>query len=241
MILCVDMGNTFTHFAAFDGLDLVEQDRVPTAEAGRLPPLASDRRYTRVAVGSVAPSRTHALLASLEHATGQAALVAGVSLPIPIRNLARPPERVGVDRLFNALAAWRRVRGQAVVVSIGTAITVDLLTAAGAFGGGAIAPGPDLLMRAMTRAELLPAVEFALPARAAGLNTDEAMRSGAWWGVVGAVERLVAQVRQESSGPARVLATGGWAAALAPHIASVDEVVPTLTLEGLAIAALAVP
>ena len=240
MILCVDMGNTFTHFAAMDGLAVVEQDRVPTAESGRLPPLASDHRYDRMAVGSVAPSRTPALLASLEHATGQPVLVAGQSLPIPVRNLARPPERVGVDRLLNVLAAWRRVHGQAVVVDIGTAITVDQLTAAGEFGGGAIAPGPDLLMRAMTRAELLPAVEFSLPPRAAGLDTDAAMRSGAWWGVVGAVERLIAQLRAEAPGPARVLATGGWAAALAPHIPSIHEVVPALTLEGLAIAASAV-
>jgi len=238
MRLCVNIGNTSTQFGLFDGMRLLAFDRMPTEAVGRdpLPPAVRGAAVESAVVGSVAPSRTRPVCRALEAALRVQPRVAGQDVPVPIEVRVRFPERVGVDRLLNALAAHRRVRAQTIVVDAGTAVTVDVVSASGAFCGGAIAPGPDLLLAAMHQGtEKLPRVAFEKPAFALGADTEEAMRSGAFWGAVGLVERLIRQVRGELLGRARVLATGGAMPLLAPHVAAVDALVPELTLEGLAL------
>ena len=237
MLLCVDIGNSSTHFGVFDGDDLAEESRVFTAEAHRPPPWIASRAIERVAISSVAPSRTAAVRDALAEITGLDPLVVGQGLGIPIKVLLPDPEAVGADRLLAALAAWERRRGATVVVDVGTAVTVDAVDADGAFLGGAIAPGPNMMLAALeSGAEQLPRIAIERPARAIGRDTKEAMRSGAYWGAVGLVGELIRQVKSELPGPAAVIATGGRVALLADRLTDVDAVVPALTLEGLAIA-----
>ena len=109
-------------------------------------------------------------------------LLAASDLPLTV-DLKRP-DMVGVDRLLDAVAAnCLRTPGRpAVVVDVGTAITVDLLSAKGAFRGGAIVPGIAMSARALHEfTDLLPLiemVELAAPPPPVGTATTTAMRSG---------------------------------------------------------------
>lgn len=238
MLLCIEIGNSRTHWGLFKEGKLGRHGTCPAAEG--LPDLAAiaGEGVQRLLLASVAPSRTERLAQEAETTTGVRAEVIGKDLSVPIPARVDHPERVGADRLLGALAAYRRAGGACVVVDAGTAVTVDLVDASGAFCGGAIAPGPGLLMESMERrAELLPEVRFAKPASAVGKNTADAMRSGAFWGAVGAVRELIRRVAAEADGPCRVLGTGGWMDVLAPHLPALEAVVPCLTLEGMAIAA----
>jgi type III pantothenate kinase len=90
------------------------------------------------------------------------------------------PETIGADRLANAAAAVALYGSPAIVVDFGTAVTFDVISAAGDYAGGVIAPG----LNAMTdylhnRTALLPRVSLREPHRAIGRSTVEAMRSGA--------------------------------------------------------------
>ena len=144
-------------------------------------------------------------------------LLAAGDLPLEVR-LPRP-DMVGVDRLLDALAAnrLRRPGRPAVVIDVGTAITVDLVSAEGAFLGGAILPGIAMSARALHEfTDLLPLVdmsELAGPPPALGDETVAAMRSGLFWGAVGAVRQLIDQL----AGDARpqVILTGGAGPAVA--------------------------
>src|SRR5262249_39329320 len=81
---------------------------------------------------------------------------------LPLRVLLERPDRVGIDRLLDAVAAnSRRVPGvPAVVIDVGTAVTVDWLDGTGAFRGGAILPGLRLMAHALhDYTALLPLVE----------------------------------------------------------------------------------
>lgn len=148
-------------------------------------------------------------------------------------NRYQPPESLGADRYAALVAARRRDLGDCVVVSVGTALTVDALTAAGEFLGGVIAPGPELMRGALlrgtagVRASGGPAVEFPVDTGAAVAGGIALAQSGV---VMGMRERLARQ----GGGQVTILLSGGARAELvkllAPPVVEVDD----LVLEGLA-------
>ena len=240
MLLCVNVGNTNTQFGLFDGTELQARAQALTAARGPLPSLATREPLDRVVLASVVPSRTETLLQALTEAAGVRPQVVGRDLAVPMEVRLAETSKVGVDRLLCALAAYRRTGAQTIVVDAGTAVTVDLVSASGVFCGGSISPGPALLLRAMHQGtEKLPEIEFERPHFVVGRNTEEAMRSGAFWGTVGAVERLIQQIRGDLIGETHVVGTGGWVRQLAPYIPTIDLVAPDLALEGLALVAAA--
>ena len=111
------------------------------------------------------------------------------------------PEKVGLDRLLNAVAVnvVRPSSRPAIVVDSGTATTVDYVAANGDFCGGAILPGMELSAKALHQytalLPLLPVQELAgAGPEAPGRNTRDAIRNGLFWGQVGAIRELIRQV-----------------------------------------------
>jgi len=167
-------------------------------------------------------------------------LLTSGDLPLEVR-LPRP-DMVGVDRLLDAVAANRlRTPGRkAVVVDVGSAITVDLVDADGAYCGGAILPGIAMSARALHEfTDLLPLIDMAdlhEPPPALGTATVAAMRSGLFWGAIGAVRQLVKQLA--GGGETEIFLTGGAGPAVAQLLGATAQFVPHLTLAGIALAAL---
>jgi len=162
------------------------------------------------------------------------------------------PDKVGIDRLLNAIAAnARRAPGQiAIVVDSGTATTVDLIDGAGVFRGGAILPGFEMGARALNEyTAILPLIQHhRLHDRrphAVGRNTTEALESGLYWGHIGAVRQLIetilnASASSTASSEPLILLTGGAAPVLRSHLVEAHWEA-ALCLQGLAIAAAAMP
>jgi type III pantothenate kinase len=166
-------------------------------------------------------------------------LLAAGDLPLVVE--LKRPDMVGVDRLLDALAAnhLRPPDRPAVVVDVGTAITVDLVSAQGAFRGGAILPGIAMSARAMHEfTDLLPLLgmdELSTPPPALGTVTDAAIRSGLFWGAVGAIRQLIEQLAGDDN--PQVFLTGGAGPAVAELLGQSARHVPHLTLSGIALAA----
>jgi len=170
-------------------------------------------------------------------------------LPIPVK--VEHPDRVGIDRVLNVLAAKALVPAgtPAVVVDAGSAVTVDLLDETGAFAGGAIFPGYRLMAEALhTYTAQLPLVDVATqPTVAPAGTTATAIAAGIHWAVVGGVYALIRTTCLQAPfpDPLPVFLTGGDAAAIQPDLPESDgfryELRPTLTLDGIRIAAGAVP
>ena len=168
-------------------------------------------------------------------------------LPLPVD--VAEPGRVGIDRLLGVLAASRRVDpGEpAITADVGTAVTVNLLTPAGAFGGGCILPGPWLMARALhDHTAKLPLVEPApgFPAGTVGRDTASAIRVGIQAAVLGAVERVVGNLAGHAGRGLRVFVTGGGHAfldGLTWTVAGRVEVDERLVLDGIRLAAEALP
>ncbi|HVA45407.1 MAG TPA: type III pantothenate kinase [Pirellulales bacterium] len=170
------------------------------------------------------------------------AMMACGDLPLVV-SLPRP-DMVGIDRLLAAVAInrLREPDRPAIIADLGTAITVDLVSADGAFLGGAILPGIAMAARSLHDfTDLLPQIEMAQleePPPALGASTVEAMRSGIYWGAVGGIRHLVELLTAAAaSGDPQVFLTGGAAPAVASLISVKATYVPHLTLAGIALAA----
>jgi type III pantothenate kinase len=171
---------------------------------------------------------------------------------IPLAIRVEAPERVGLDRLAGAVAAdrLRVLRGSAgepppaIVVDFGTAITVDLVSAEGAFEGGAILPGIAMAAEALARqTDALPRsllADLSEPPPAVGKSTLQAIESGLLWGTVGAVRELIERIAAACDAPPLVFVTGGASPAVVPLLQTGPAAVvhlPELVLSGIAIAA----
>jgi type III pantothenate kinase len=146
---------------------------------------------------------------------------------------------VGIDRLLDAVAvnARRDPSRPAVIVDAGSAITVDAITADGSFVGGSIAIGLSLAARALHEfTYFLPLVSVAATPYAIGKSTPEAMQSGLFWGAVGAVKQLIAEVRRALGHDPVIYLTGGDAELLRSHLDTPVQSVAELTLFGIQLA-----
>jgi type III pantothenate kinase len=174
-----------------------------------------------------------------ERATAVRILEPGRDLSIQIA--VEQPDRVGIDRLLNAVAANARNcdHRPAILIDAGSAVTVDLVDAAGIFRGGAIFPGLRLMAQALHGyTAKLPLIDVAQPPAAMpGTSTAKAMHAGVFGAVVGGIRQLTRQLSEScSASPVRYL-TGGDALLLASALDEDIELWPYMTLEGVRLAA----
>ncbi len=249
MLLVVDVGNTQTHFGLFPDGDthVSEHWRFATVRestgdelGAALSNLLALRRMSfkdidGSIVSSTVPQLSEQWALTARRYLGHEMLVVGPSIRtgMPIRY--DNPHEVGADRLANAVAAYERVHDTCVIVDFGTAITYDVVSAAGEYLGGIITPGAEISIDALyDRAAKLPKVELAKPRALIGKSTVDAIRSGIVYGFAGQVEGIVRRLRVELGATTFVIATGGLAAELVPFIReTIDEVDDLLTLTGL--------
>ena len=245
ILLVMDVGNTNVVVGlradhAWCGRWRLSTERGRTADewAGLLLPLLSSSGYdlrecADVAIASVVPPVTTALREMARTYVGAEPFVVEPGVRTGMRVLVDNPIEVGADRLANTLAAHTLYGGPAIVVDLGTATTLDVISPDGDYLGGAIAPGLRLSAEALAwYAAKLQAVELARPSRAIGRTTVEAMQSGIVLGHAALVEGLV-RATQAELGPSTVIGTGGLAGVVAEATEVFDVVDPDLTLEGL--------
>jgi len=242
MLLAVDVGNTQTVFGLFDGERLTEQFRVATDRRRTGDELAVMLRafveldaLDGIVLSSVVPElqREYELLAERWAGADLIVVGPGVSTGIPVLNV--DPREVGPDRIANAVAARERYGAPAIVVDFGTSTNFDVVSAAGEYAGGVLAPGIEISMDALfARAARLTKVPFEAPERVIGRSTTAALQSGLVYGFAGQVDAIVGRIREElQADDAPAIATGGLAGLIAPHSTTITTVDPELTLHGL--------
>lgn len=241
MFLAIDIGNTNIHVGIFEG-DILQsahaiKGECPShADFTKILSPAVLNKVQAVAIASVNPVAESFVIETVrKHLTVKPRIIGkDISVPIPI--LTEYPEKVGADRLVNAIAAFERTKNWTVVVDAGTAITIDGINNKGAFLGGIIAPGIDISSRALhDSTALLPRISIRKPGNVIGKNTEEAINSGIYWGTVGMVNRLLCMISDEMECRPAIIATGGNADMLAQEIPLITTVLPYLTLEGIRI------
>lgn len=144
------------------------------------------------------------------------------------------PQRLGVDRFLAMVAAHAAGKTPCVLAGIGTALTLDALTADGRHLGGLIAPGPLLMQQALLGATARVRPERPGAIRDIADNTADAVVSGCWQAVAALIERFATRVaKQHPNGAQRVLLDGGDAPALQPLLGVPAELAADSVLRGL--------
>lgn len=248
-LLTLDISNSLTTLGIFEGEKLVAHWRVKSDEHR-----TSDEWYlllqglvTRttlaqveaIAVACTVPAILVEIRAMVEryYSDQPVSIVGpGVKTGVPIHT--DNPREVGADRIVNALAAAELYGGPAVVVDMnGTATIFDAVDASGAYIGGAIAPGVELSLEALSRrGAQLRSVELATPRGVIGKNTVEAIQSGVVFGFAGGVDAVVRRIIDGLGADVddvTVIVTGSYPEAVIAECETITDRDPFLTLEGL--------
>jgi type III pantothenate kinase len=151
---------------------------------------------------------------------------------LDVRNGYTNPRQLGVDRWMGLIAARQRTRAPALVVSAGTAMTVDALSADGLFLGGLIVPGLVMMRQALQQGTArVTGAEGAW--QAFPCTTADAVESGIVSALCGAVQLQQGRLGAFSGREPDCFITGGDAEKLLPHLGRKVECVPSLVLEGI--------
>lgn len=195
--------------------------------------LEGRRAVGRAAIASVVPTATEALRQAVRSILGTDPLIVDHRTP-GVRVKVDNPASVGADRLANAVGARRKYALPAIVVDFGTATNFDVVDGDGAYIGGALAPGVGVATEALlTRASRLPGFDLVAPPQAIGRTTVACLQSGVIFGFSGLVDHLVDRIRAELAQGVSVVATGGYAALIAPECRTVQDVDMDLTVDGI--------
>lgn len=245
LLLAIDIGNTTIECGLFVGAKLVADWRLASA-VPRTPDecwLATsfflrDARVEAdnlraVAVASVVPEHTGSFTEMARRFDPDPLVISIETCPF-LKVHYQDPRQVGADRLCNAFGGFRLFGGPLIVVDFGTATTLDVVDAEGAYLGGVILPGPlsaaSLLHR---RTAQLPEVALAFPDRVIGDATEHAIRAGLTWGIVDMVDGLIDRIAGELGAKPKVVATGGLAEPYAQRSRNFTSLHPHLVLEGI--------
>ncbi len=246
MLLTVDVGNTNTVLGIFDGEKLVRSWRVKTDPRTtsdelwlQFSALVSGFEVTGLSICSTVPATLRELrtmMTTYFSHVPTTIVEPGTKTGVPL--LVDNPKEIGADRIVNTLAAHTLYGGPAIVVDFGTSTNLDVDSPKGEFLGGALAPGIEISVDALSvRAAQLRKVELIRPKNVIGKNTVEALQSGTIFGfagqVDGLVERITAELAESYDEAPTVIATGGLAPLIIGVSQTIDEHEPDLTLIGL--------
>ena len=225
--LDIDMGNTRTKWRCGDLVGALPSPDLPTL----------DVTPTRVRVATVLRNSDGLASAIAERYGIEAEFAATAAELAGVRCGYADPRRLGVDRWLAVVAAWRCGAGPVIVVSVGTAATVDFVDADGRHEGGYIAPGLRLLHNSLDRetADVRPNGSLE-PSTVPGADTRSAVSGGTFLMLTAFVDAAIHGFANRHGYEAQVFLTGGDADLLAGGLAVPVRCEPHLVLDGLAIA-----
>jgi type III pantothenate kinase len=242
VLLAVDVGNTQTVLGLYpDGGPLADHWRLATelTRTGDELGVLLDGMLELEAVEGICLSAT---VPTLVREWGRVAerwarapiLVVGPGVRTGIPIHYDDPREVGPDRIVNAVGAKERYGAPVIVVDFGTSTNFDVVSPAGEYVGGVLAPGIEISMEALfQRAARLVKVDYTEPPSVIGKTTVGGLQSGLVYGFAGQVDGIVHAIRSELGVEAKAVATGGLADLVAPHSSTIALVDPFLTLDGL--------
>jgi type III pantothenate kinase len=245
MVLAIDIGNTDTVYGMFSGNRLVSEWRTYSTPA----PAGAVVRQTLLllcketgispteiegtVISSVNPHNCRIIDRVIAKWLKNKPFVISGDKELGMNIRYQQPQKLGADRICNAIAAIQKYGTPAIIVDFGTAITYDVVSAKGEFIGGLIAAGIQTTASALaSKTAALPEVRPELPRQLIGTSTEECLQSGIMYSTIEAVNGIVRRLKKELGKQTVVIATGGFAGLIARHSSVIDFTEPSLVLDG---------
>jgi len=242
MLAAIDIGNSAVKVGLFENSALISKFSVPTKRD--LSPDDMANLLDSPLAGNVGSAIICSVVPELDETIGN--YLAARDLPSyfvrPTDDLglriAFPVDSFGADRLVNSVAAAQKYGVPCIVVSLGTATTIDVVNSKREYLGGLIAAGMTVIAQALAlAASKLPEIELKRSEYVIAQTTETAIRSGIVNGQIAMVEGLLERAVAELGEKPTVVATGGFTEMIASEIELINVVDVDLTLEGLRLAA----
>ncbi|MEI8134855.1 MAG: type III pantothenate kinase [bacterium] len=248
MLLAIDIGNTQTKFGLFKESEAFEMlFHYPTKSllsescddlSTKLGALGDVKQ---IGIASVVPEANQVLVKMVQeiHPNAKVKIVGNADTPF-IKNHYEPSQ-IGIDRLLGAYSAYHRwgksAKKPVIVISFGTATTIDFVSKKGEYLGGMITLGIASTAKALaSTTSLLPEVELQFPPHLIGRSTVESIQSGILFGAVAMIDGIVAKIQTEAFDAEApiVIATGGLAHIFDNRTKSITHIAPHLLIVGIA-------
>ncbi|HBR08481.1 MAG TPA: type III pantothenate kinase [Clostridiales bacterium] len=230
MILAVDVGNSNVVLGCIDNgiisdVMRLETNRKKTAHEyavtiWQILSISGRKKsdFNGAIISSVVPQLTGTLRAAVRIITGCEALIVGAGIKTGLNIGIDDPSQLGADIVSVSVAALSLYKPPLILIDMGTAITITVISANARMLGGAILPGPSIATEALIgRASLLPRIPIGPPKKVIGTNTIDSMQSGTVFGSAASIDGMLDRIEKELGSPATVIATGGMAMKIIPH------------------------
>mgnify|MGYP002058363830 FL=1 len=227
MILTIDIGNTNSFFCVFNGEKLQESFKVPIksiSSSNDILNVFKKSKYLEnlngVIISSVVPEMDkHFKDYFKEKLNKKLIFIDGIINKLDINTKIKKKNSIGADRLVNVCYAKNIYSSPILIVDFGTATTIDYINKKRIYEGGIIAPGIDVSLRSLHQfTAKLPLMNFTKTKFIIGNSTENAIKSGFYWGYVSMIEGILKRIKEEKKILPKIILTGGNAHFFRDHI-----------------------
>jgi type III pantothenate kinase len=240
MLLAIDVGNTATGIAVFDGDKILSKNRLLTPSFINVDFLKSllkkeyRSRISQIIVSSVVPLVDSSLKESAEAFFRQEVVFVDHNTDTGLTLKIDDPSELGADRIADSIGALLFYPPPLIVIDSGTAITFDIVSENYEYLGGSIFPGIELSINSLaSNTAKLERIHFSIPKSIIGTNTDTSIRAGIYFNYVGGISYMIDQYKKIIGANAKVVATGGLSRYFEKSIKNIDKFEPDLIYYGL--------
>lgn len=234
MQLILDIGNSSSKFAVFNGDDLIELGHIKNeSSSSEIAELLTNHIHINKAIVSSVRENPPFINFIKEKIT---TLELSHTTPLPIKISYKSPETLGRDRIAAAVAASAIFGNPVLSIDTGTCITFDFINEYGEYQGGAISPGIDMRLKAMhTFTGKLPYIKFeniTEPIALIGQNTQECLLTGAINGTIYEIDQTITYYKEQYPS-LKIVICGGDSTFLAKAVKNSIFADPLLVIKGL--------
>lgn len=238
-LLLLDIGNTAVTYGEYQGGRLLTFGSFKNYDIPKLINKCSQsgsNHEFNVIICSVIPKLTKKIEKSISKSNRGKVWIVGRDLIPSIKHKYNDISKLGLDRKVNIYGALRIHRPPFLLISLGTALTIDFVSKKGIFEGGMILPGPETAFKALLqRAALLPKrLKFPKRYRSfLGRSTKDCLESGILEGYSSMLDELIRRFKKHTDPKLRVIATGGLASLIKPYTSGIDILDPRHSIKSL--------
>lgn len=232
MYLAIDIGNTRTKIGVYNNRDRIHFEFVKSLTVTKLKKLCNIFDVKGIALCASGKLKEN-VVSYLSDRTDVIFLMHDIKIPITIDY--KTPATLGKDRIAAAIGAYQIAEEGhcAVIINMGTCITMDFIDFNGVYKGGNISPGISMRLKAMHKfTAKLPLVEKTLNKEILGFDTTSALQNGAVAGANREIDAFISQI-QEKYQPISIIVSGGDADYFVEYTKKTIFARPYIVLEGL--------
>ncbi len=250
MIIGIDIGNTSTLMALYNMSSPIPLDtyRFPTDRNDSLENISlnikkmSDIFCSQIQSGGIKKICVSSVVPEINSIMSEACIKlyntkphfisSGSNLNIKISYTT--PEQLGPDRIANAEAANAEFKGNKLVIDMGTAMTFSVVLSNSIFDGGMILPGTSTAIDSLaSRTSKLPKIELGIPERISARSTEEAIKSGIYFGWISIIEGITEKLESFYGFKLQIILTGGYSEIISKGLKLQHVHDPLLTMKGI--------